>query len=295
VDWKSLTIPACLPITTDYFPEKRALQIDYVVSLYSLLPDSVNADFAQQRPIYKRPLTTVEVFRELISQRLAQGFQLILMAHNADKLVNNINLLNPKMRGPVTRNSVTESDESYYLSIGRLFHKISLSGNTISVTRYRPRYCTHHEATIYTRHSFFRHPYPGFNYQYRYRFHAPHHDTYEESYASFTTEKLEHFNWNYLDHYVCTGGDTEFVLVEALKYWRFRVYLLPLNNSANKKIIDGAEHCDIYNAATPTDHQQMVDGLLKFIETAVNKIKMECAVEKDKGLCSLSYRPSITH
>lgn len=66
----------------------------------------------------------------------------------------------------------------------------------------------------------YRHPYPGFNYQYRYRFHAPWHDNYEESYASFTTEKLEHYNWNYLDHYVCTGGDTEFALVEALKYWR---------------------------------------------------------------------------
>lgn len=73
-----------------------------------------------------------------------------------------------------------------------------------------------------------RHPYPGFNYQYRYRFYAPWHDTYEESFASFTTEKLEHYNWNYLDHYVCTGGDTEFVLVDALKYWRLAKILFVL-------------------------------------------------------------------
>lgn len=72
VDWKSLTIPACLPITTDYFPDKRSLQNDYVVSDYNLLPDDVNADFAQQRAIYKKPLTTTEVFKELVSQRLAQ-------------------------------------------------------------------------------------------------------------------------------------------------------------------------------------------------------------------------------
>lgn len=72
VDWKSLTIPACLPITTDYFPDKRSLQNDYVVSDYNLLPDDVNADFAQQRAIYKKPLTTAEVFRELVSQRLSQ-------------------------------------------------------------------------------------------------------------------------------------------------------------------------------------------------------------------------------
>lgn len=143
MDWKSLTFPACLPISTDYFPDKRALHIDYVISLYSLLPDSVNADFAQTRSTssYKRPLTTVEVFKELISQRLAQGFQLILMPAHVDKL--NVGL-NPKMRGAVTviRGNVADNDESYYLSIGRLFHKISLSGNTISVTRYRPRYGT---------------------------------------------------------------------------------------------------------------------------------------------------------
>lgn len=72
VDWKSLTIPACLPITTDYFPDKRSLQNDYLVSDYNLLPDDVNADFAQNRAIYKEPLTTMEVFKELVSQRLAQ-------------------------------------------------------------------------------------------------------------------------------------------------------------------------------------------------------------------------------
>ncbi|XP_049824160.1 GATOR complex protein Iml1 isoform X3 [Aethina tumida] len=267
VDWKSLTIPACLPITTDYFPDKRALNIDYVVSLYSLLPDSVNEHFSQQRTRDKKPLTTSEVFKELISQRLAQGFQLILMPNNS---TDNFVTPNPNIRGTVIRKSPTEGDESYFLSIGRLFHKISLSGNTISVTRYRPR-----------------HPYPGFNYQYRYRFHAPHHDTYEESIATFTTEKLEHYNWNYLDHYVCTGGDTEFVLVEALKYWRFRVYLLPLNNTATKKIIDGAPHCDIYSLPTSQDHQLMVEGILKFIETAVNKIKRTTMVSK-KPRMSLS-------
>lgn len=61
----------------------------------------------------------------------------------------------------------------------------------------------------------FRHPYPPFNIHYRYRFHAPHHDTYEVSWVSFTTEKLENFNWNYLDHYICTRGDTDFALVEV--------------------------------------------------------------------------------
>lgn len=72
VDWKSLTIPACLPITTDYFPDKRSLNNDYVLSIYTLLPDDVNADFMRDRAVQRKPLTTEEVFKELVSQRLAQ-------------------------------------------------------------------------------------------------------------------------------------------------------------------------------------------------------------------------------
>ena len=45
MDWKSMTMPASLPISTDYFPEKRSLQIDYVISDYPLLPELVNAEF----------------------------------------------------------------------------------------------------------------------------------------------------------------------------------------------------------------------------------------------------------
>ncbi|XP_030761534.1 GATOR complex protein Iml1 isoform X3 [Sitophilus oryzae] len=277
VDWKSLTIPACLPITTDYFPDKRTLHTDYVESLYTLVPDSVYADFAQQRGPCKKPLTTDEVFRELISQRLAQGFQLILMERvKVEKMGSLQHHTQPKSN--LMRSSPSDKDETYYLSIGRLFHKISLSGNTISVTRYRPR-----------------HPYPGFKYEYRYRFHAPYHYTYEESYATFTTEKLEHYNWNYLDHYVCTGGDTtDFVLVDALKYWRFRVYLLPLNSPETKKIVDGAQYCDIYTLPLETDHQQMIEGFLKFVETAVNKLrKSNSASKKPRMSLSVQTLPTL--
>ncbi|XP_049833121.1 GATOR complex protein Iml1 isoform X2 [Schistocerca gregaria] len=262
VDWKSLTIPACLPITTDYFPDKRSLQNDYVVSDYTLLPDDVNADFAQQRAIYRKPLTTPEVFRELVSQRLAQGFQLIVLNNQVtSKQVqtpgNNATPVSAGISSVVmTRTTDTIKTEEHFLSIGRMFHKISLCGSAITVTRYRPR-----------------HPYHPFKVHYRYRFHAPHHDTYEISWVSFTTEKLETYNWNYLDHYICTRGDVDFALVEALKYWRFRVYLLPLNHQATKKILDGAENCDIYAPLSTEEQGHFVEGFLRFIETWVNKVK----------------------
>lgn len=91
-----------------------------------------------------------------------------------------------------------EQTKEYLLSIGRIFHKISLNGSEIKITRYRPR-----------------HPYPPINVDYRYRFHAPNHDNYEMSGVNFTTEKLENYNWNHMDHYICTRGDFDFMFCEV--------------------------------------------------------------------------------
>ncbi|XP_053623506.1 GATOR complex protein Iml1 isoform X2 [Plodia interpunctella] len=260
VDWKSLTIPACLPITTDYFPDKRSLQNDYLVSDYNLLPDDVNADFAKNRAIYKDPLTTMEVFKELVSQRLAQGFQLIVGVNENEVFEAHCPSTPappPSKVAPQCGKPNTAAIKRYLLSIGRIFHKLTLVGSTITVTRYRPR-----------------HPYPPFNIHYRYRFHAPNHDTYEVSWVSFTTEKLENYNWNYMDHYICTRGDTDFLLVEALKYWRFRTLLLPLPCPATKQILeDESTHCDIYPAHTRHDLDQLTDGFLKMAELYFNKVK----------------------
>jgi len=40
-------MPASLPITTDYFPDKLSLTNDYVVSDYNLLPEDVNFEMNQ--------------------------------------------------------------------------------------------------------------------------------------------------------------------------------------------------------------------------------------------------------
>lgn len=104
----------------------------------------------------------------------------------------------PPMRSSIVQSTNTERTKEFLLSIGRIFHKIALVDSEITVTRYRPR-----------------HPYPPINVDYRYRFQAPQHSTYEISGVNFTTEKLEHFNWNYMDQYICTRGDTDYLLQEV--------------------------------------------------------------------------------
>lgn len=149
VDWKSLTIPACLPITTDYFPDKRSLHNDYVISDYTLLPDDVNLDYAKSRAVYRKPLSTEEVFKEIVSQRLSQGFQLIVLEEkNTNSTLTSTQAVccgGIKQPQHQRQSSVlkiippSEVTKEFLLSIGRIFHKISLSGSVITVTGYKPR------------------------------------------------------------------------------------------------------------------------------------------------------------
>jgi hypothetical protein len=66
-----MVFPACLPITTDYFPDDVNLQSFYVFSNYNLLPEDVNVEVALQRAVYRQPLSTLEVFYQMICQRLS--------------------------------------------------------------------------------------------------------------------------------------------------------------------------------------------------------------------------------
>ena len=74
IDWKSLCTPACLPLTTDFFPTEDDLRNYYQEYTYTVNPadDSVYQDDSDNERRKVEALLT-----ELISQRLAQGFQLI--------------------------------------------------------------------------------------------------------------------------------------------------------------------------------------------------------------------------
>lgn len=179
----------------------------------------------------------------------------------------------------VQSTNANDRSKEYLLSIGRIFHKIGLVDSEITVTRYRPR-----------------HPYPPLIVDYRYRFQAPQHSTYEISGVNFTTEKLENFNWNYMDQYICLRGDSDYPLQEVsnsrvfsikkndiiksfklqnLKYWRYRMYLLPKEHPATKKILESPTNipCDIYAENSGESVKQQIDDFMKFVESHLNKVR----------------------
>ena len=288
VDWRSITWPACLPITTDYFPDKRAFDNDYVVNQYVIIPDEINSDYASRSSLQKAALTTREVFMELICQRLSQGFQLIINPNRDEMMTSSskslgTNISNQSLFGgsksSVTINNMNKTlmvSEHFWLSIGKNFHHLSLTGNKIDVIIYRPK-----------------HPYPALDYHYIYRFMAPDNDTYEVSWVEFNMEKLENYSWNYLDHYVTTRGDHEdYKLSENLKYWRFRMYILPLKPFVpyTSIIRDGPQggRCDLYKKPGPDEYVNLAEGFMRFIETSMNKIKRSVSnvTDRRKSRCN---------
>lgn len=63
INWKSISEPASLPLTTDYFPDSADLNKMYTEYVYSLSP-------AVDDP--SSPSNLIELLKELVSQRLAQ-------------------------------------------------------------------------------------------------------------------------------------------------------------------------------------------------------------------------------
>ena len=60
-----------------------------------------------------------------------------------------------------------------------------------------------------------------------------------------------------------------------MKYWRYRMYLLPKEDVTMKKILDeNFENCDIYTRDTSYTTQKLqIEEFLRFVETHLNKIK----------------------
>lgn len=249
VDWKSIVIPACLPLTTDFIPDNRSLDNDYVESEYSLLPEVQSNDVQgkacdndTENPKTRPALTSSQVFQELICQRLQQGFQVII--HSKD----------PMQHSTILNSYCDPYDQT--LSIGRVFHRLKLANSMVNVKIYRPR-----------------HPFPVKEIHYCYRFRAPDNETFGVSWADFRSEKLEAYTWNYLDNYICARGDSEFQLKDHLKYWRIRLLILPKRETITRKVIEllyEAEHsdpiCELFPDWSTVERFSLQEGILKIFE-----------------------------
>lgn len=65
-------------------------------------------------------------------------------------------------------------------------------------------------------------------------------------------------------------------IYQSLKYWRYRMYLLPKDNKAMNLIVDGgSQYCDIFQelSGDNASNRQQIDDFIRFMELHINKLK----------------------
>lgn len=63
--------------------------------------------------------------------------------------------------------------------------------------------------------------------------------------------------------------------LQSLKYWRYRMYLLPKEHPATKKIMESPVPipCDIYIENAVENTKSYIEDFMRFVETHLNKLR----------------------
>ncbi|KAJ3084150.1 vacuolar membrane-associated protein iml1 [Rhizoclosmatium hyalinum] len=236
IKWKSLSTPACLPISTDYFPSLEELAQLYSEYSYTVTPADETTPYQDNSANEVQRVEALLV--ELISQRISQGFQ-IVVSHVVDKIplapLNEEPLPNPAQGGSkfwasgpsaavaAASSASTQKTNSaristtmpYFLSFGDHLHKLYFdsSGKNVEVKRYNRRI-----------------QYSTNNYNYKCMIWPKNLPGYMEADVVFAYPPSTNYAWNYLDHLIAGYLDE---MTEALRFWRARFILIPLESVQN--------------------------------------------------------------
>ncbi|KAJ9077055.1 vacuolar membrane-associated protein iml1 [Entomophthora muscae] len=213
VKWLSLCAPACLPLTTDFFPTWDELTEFYQEYTYTVSPNDEGSEYSGEKAGSSQ--SAISLLKELISQRLAQGFQLVVLnpaeQTRPHKVVSGFQ---PGVEGPLTLFAADIKDgfcatEPYYLSMGNHIHRLMYdsAGQNVEVKRYVRR--IQHITS---------------NLQYACHVWPKTAEGYSSKLIQFSYPNANAYNWNYLDHLI-SGYQEE--MTEGLRFWRARFVLLP--------------------------------------------------------------------
>lgn len=152
IKWKCMITPACLPITTEFFPAPSELENGYDVSSYEFVVDPsemrsflVKAPASVGAPDAIRPAFALAVMRGMVAQRLALGFQFILRPSKWPHSIIHDGILRRSgvytEEDPMTKpfgaaEFLLIPDKPTCLSMSNEIHKISYSGDAIRFKRY---------------------------------------------------------------------------------------------------------------------------------------------------------------
>ncbi|KAI5921275.1 hypothetical protein F4810DRAFT_679096 [Camillea tinctor] len=210
--WKSLSCPAAVPLTTEYFPTKAQFNTEYQRQPYNIAQE-VDDEFAEE------PRSRAEFLRELVSARFAHGFQVVI----GPSVAKAFDQKAIRIADIFSIDRTVGDGTSIFMSVGNTIHQLScVNGTEVEVNIYvrkptEPVAQVEHASTLY----------------------KPAIRTYlDETYHSvdidIMTPKPER-NWNYIDSYLAGHTDE---MTENLRFWRARFVLIPMypRTSAASKV-----------------------------------------------------------
>lgn len=223
VKWRSMTSPACLPLTTLYLPTPVDLANQWQEYPYTMSIASDSTSFLVKRRASTPP--ALAVLREMASQRLAQGFQFIVPVSSPtrsklsaqrngglDETADEFRLREPS---ELFQPGSLASGNPIFLGMSNQIHRISYdrSGGAIHVKRFvrRTEYDTSpidYSCCIWARNC------PG----------------YQTVDARFRYPDFGAYHWTYLDALIAGHAEDD-SFVEGLRFWRTRFVVVPSEGS----------------------------------------------------------------
>eukprot|EP01134_Creolimax_fragrantissima_P002687 CFRG2687T1 len=215
LNWKGLCVPACLPLTTDYFPSQEELSTRFRVKPYVVTVNDDDESGGSDIATHSR-----KVLREMVSQRLAQGFQIVVKPRT--KLAGAV-VGGGSIASKTYSVMPSEKNEEYMLSWGHRYHVLSYdpTDNNIEIKCYTkipeskiPEQCAE-----------------GF--QYCYRLWPLAHQCFQDVTIPFTVDAQStgDSNWNMMDHMILGYVEKEHMsTMRHINFWRTRFCLLPVDS-----------------------------------------------------------------
>ncbi|KIN00169.1 hypothetical protein OIDMADRAFT_124578 [Oidiodendron maius Zn] len=218
--WKSLCCPASVPITTEYFPTKHQLEIEY-----QQMPYNISQNMEDENELNEVPKAREEFLRELIGLRLSQGFQIVVGPAVAEAFGQK----SVKVTNVFTRDRIAEDGVSIFMSMGNTIHQLSCVNGTeveVNVLVRKPTASTTSVSgavlpTVYN---------PAIR------------TTLADNYDSrpiILGKPKEDYNWNYVDTFIA-GFDDE--MSENLRFWRARFVLIPVERPTQSQWRQGEDN-----------------------------------------------------
>ncbi|KAI1133708.1 vacuolar membrane-associated protein iml-1 [Nemania abortiva] len=200
--WKSLSCPAAVPLTTEYFPSQSQFNAEYQRQPYNIAQE-LDDEVGEDQP------SRAEFLQELVSARFAHGFQVII----GPSVARAFDQKAVRIADIFSIDKTVGDGTCIFMGIGNTIHQLSCVNGTEVEVNIFVRKPTEPLAQP-------GHPLSPYKPAIRTIFDK----TYESLDIDIMTPKPER-NWNYIDSYLAGHTDE---MTENLRFWRARFVLIPM-------------------------------------------------------------------